>query len=412
MAEMKFDMDPDKVYIPSVLDNDWYKFLMGNAIYQEYRDVPVKYKFIDRGSTRPEGFKYNVVMYNLKQAIKNMAKLTLQGGEYSYLEAFGFPPNYMKFLSGFRYNPEEVTVSESSRGDLEIAVSGPWQSAIMWEVPLLALVSEFTLGHETEELKKKTGRLIEGYAAAQGAKATFMGDCRFSEFGTRRRRSFEIQKAVVTEFKRHHNCIGTSNVYLAMRNDIPPMGTVAHEWYMGISALEGLSHANKHALRIWLNHLPQGLAKLALPDTFGTDVFLLDFDKNLANEYDSVRQDSGDPRIFANKMLAHYRKLGIDPLTKGIIFSDGLTAGEAVSLYAAYKNSFRSVSAGIGTNFTNDFVPFGGTKALNIVMKLTDVNNTPVVKMSDVDSKATGDIDAIRVARWTFAKRLGQKRDL
>jgi nicotinate phosphoribosyltransferase len=409
---MQTEMDINRVYTPSILDNDWYKFLMGNAVFQEYPDAQVKYKFIDRGSTRPDGFKYGVLPYNLQQAIKQMAKLKLEDHELTYLAGYGFPTSYIDFLEDFRYNPEEVVIGESSRGDLEITVSGPWKSAIMWEVPLLALVSELTLEHETNALKKKTGKLIAGYAAAQGAKATFMGDCKFSEFGTRRRRSFEVQEAVVREFRGHANCVGTSNVYLAKKYNMAPMGTVAHEWYMGVSALEGLSHANKHALRIWLKHLPNGLPKLALPDTFSTEVFLLDFDKQLANEYDSVRQDSGDPRSFANKILNHYRKWNVDPKTKGIVFSDGLDAGQAVVLYDLYKNSFKSVSVGIGTNFTNDFVPFGGTKAMNIVMKLSEVNGVPVVKISDVDTKATGDPEAVKVAKWTFAKRLGQKRDL
>jgi nicotinate phosphoribosyltransferase len=407
-------MNPDRVYIPSILDNDWYKFLMGNAVFQEYRGTPVEYKFINRGSTNPPDFKQNALIYNLNQAIKGMAKLTLSGEEYSYLESFGFPPNYLKFLAGFRYNPEEVVITEDgyNNGAMVLKIKGPWESAIMWEVPLLALISELTFESETNNLKRKTGSLIAGYAAAQGAKATFMGECKFTEFGTRRRRSFEVQDAVVAEFKKHKNCIGTSNVHLAMKHSLTPKGTVAHEWYMGVSALEGLSHANKHALQIWLNHLPQGMPKMALPDTFSTDVFLLDFTGNLAHEYESTRQDSGDPRLFANKMLAHYRTNKIESKTKDIMFSDGLNAGEAVALYDSYKNQFRTVSAGIGTNFTNDFVPFGGTKALNIVIKLSDVNGMPVVKISDVDTKATGDPEAVKVAKWTFAKRLGQKREL
>jgi nicotinate phosphoribosyltransferase len=405
-------IDPECKIIPSILDNDWYKFLMGNAVFQEYPDAQVTYKFIDRGSTRPDGFKHGVIPYKLQQAIKSMAKLKLEDHELAYLSNLGFPRNYIDFLQNFFYNPEEVAIGEDPQGNLKITVSGPWKTAIMWEVPLLALVSELTFAAETTNLKRKTGSLVAGYAAAQGAKATFMGECKFSEFGTRRRRSFEIQDAVVAEFKKHNNCLGTSNVYLAKKYNMAPLGTVAHEWYMGVSALEGLSHANKHALNLWLKHLPLGLPKLALPDTFGTDVFLLDFDKHLANEYDAVRQDSGCPRAFANKILSHYRKLGIDPKTKGITFSDGLNAGQAVELYDLYKNCFKSVGAGIGTNFTNDFVPFGGTKAMNIVMKLATVNGMPVVKISDVDTKATGDPEAVKVAKWTFAKRLGLKRDL
>jgi nicotinate phosphoribosyltransferase len=137
---------------------------------------------------------------------------------------------------------------------------------------------------------------------------------------------------------------------------------------------------------------------IALADTFGTDAFLHDFDEYLARIFDGVRQDSGDPKEFGEKVIAHYQKMNIDPSTKSLVFSDGLTATVAAQLSRYFGNRIR-VSHGIGTHFTNDFA---GSQPLNIVIKLSTCNGIPVVKLSDVPTKAIGDRDALRVARWTF----------
>ena len=219
----------------------------------------------------------------------------------------------------------------------------------------------------------------------------------FTDFGTRRRRSFEIQELVVKELTAFETFNGTSNVHLAHTCGVPPLGTMAHEWIMGISALESLRHANRYALRIW-QEVYQGRLGTALTDTFQTDVFLHDFDAVLARLFDGVRHDSGDPLEFANKVIAKYVSLGIRPITKSIIFSDGLDIDRALEIAAALQGKIQ-FSFGIGTHLTNDFP---GSKALNMVIKLSSCDRVPVVKLSDSPSKAIGDQDALRVARWTF----------
>jgi nicotinate phosphoribosyltransferase len=191
--------------------------------------------------------------------------------------------------------------------------------------------------------------------------------------------------------------VGTSNVWLAREFKVKPIGTMAHEWFMGLSVLEGLRHANRHALHAWLK-VYQGSLGIALTDTYGTDVFFKDFDALLSRQFDGVRQDSGDPLEFVEKALAHYQRLRIPADSKTIIFSDALDVDRAIEIRRTCGDRMHT-SFGIGTHLTNDFA---GAKALNMVIKLWSVNGMPVVKLSDAPGKEQGERDAVRVARWTF----------
>jgi nicotinate phosphoribosyltransferase len=241
---------------------------------------------------------------------------------------------------------------------------------------------------------------LENYENQTVNKALTLSSCNYSEFGTRRRRSYETQNSVIQTLKNKNGFQGTSNVHFAHMYDLRPIGTMAHEWIMGISALEGLQHANRHALRAW-SKVFKGNLGIALTDTFGSDAFFEDFDGYTARLFDGVRHDSGDPHTFAEKTIKAYNKLHIDPLTKAIIFSDGLTPIDAIAIKNQW-DKFIKVRFGIGTNFTNDFG--SNSPALNMVIKLTECAGVPVVKLSDTPSKAIGDPDALRVAKWTFFK--------
>jgi nicotinate phosphoribosyltransferase len=188
--------------------------------------------------------------------------------------------------------------------------------------------------------------------------------------------------------------------------DVKPLGTMAHEWIMGISALEGLLHANKHAMRIW-SDVYKGNLGTALTDTFGSAAFFNDFDGVLARLFDGLRHDSGDPIEFAEKAIKAYKNLGINPMTKTIIFSDGLDVDTALKI-AESLNGKINFSFGIGTNLSNDFRtaddPRAVSKALNMVIKMMSCNGVDTVKISDVESKVIGEKDAVRVALWTFFK--------
>ena len=188
--------------------------------------------------------------------------------------------------------------------------------------------------------------------------------------------------------------LGTSNVHLAHAHDVQPVGTMAHEWIMAHSTLAGLRHANRFALKAW-RKVYRGQLAIALTDTYTSEVFFRDFDFYYARVYDGVRQDSGPPLEFADQVVAHYKKLRIDPATKTIIFSDGLNAETAVRLKNHCGARIRC-AFGIGTNLTNDFER---SEALNIVIKLVGIDGVPVVKLTDDPAKATGPPDAIRAAK-------------
>jgi nicotinate phosphoribosyltransferase len=234
--------------------------------------------------------------------------------------------------------------------------------------------------------------------ARQKAKILNSYGCYFSEFGTRRRRSYMTQKIVVNELQSSPTFVGTSNVYLAMKFGVRFMGTQAHEWDSAIAVLEGMRHAPRFKMDKWVSVYGSNLG-IALTDTFGTDVFLKDFDSYFARLYDGVRHDSGDPIEVGEKIIDHYRKLGIDPTSKMIVFSDGLTPSDAVKIAEHFAGSIK-VSFGIGTNLTNDYA-----NPLNIVIKLYSCDNIPVVKFSDVHSKQSGNLEALNVARWIFRSK-------
>lgn len=377
--------------IRSLLDNDLYKFTMQKAVLAYRPHVLVEYLFINRGKQR--GFSESFAVA-FADELQSMSKLRLSEEEFDWFRATlpWLGDDYFHFLASYRFDPSEIKF-QIQDGQLHLSVTGPWERTILWEVPLLALISELYFTHCETNWQFDT----EAQARQASRKAVLLADCPFSDFGTRRRRSFETQELVVRELSKAPGFRGTSNVYLAYGQGLNPVGTMAHEWIMGVSALESLRHANRYALRIW-HQVYQGRLGIALTDTFGTKPFFDDFDTSLARLYDGVRQDSGDPWQFTEAMIGKYQDLGIDPRTKTIIYSDNLTAELARRIQQSFQNRIR-VSFGIGTHFTNDFP---GTPALNMVIKMSRCNGIPVVKLSDVPTKAIGQTDALRVANWTF----------
>jgi nicotinate phosphoribosyltransferase len=228
-------------------------------------------------------------------------------------------------------------------------------------------------------------------------KSRKLSNTTFGDFGTRRRRNYTTQDSVVACFRHNQSFVGTSNVHLAHKHNVRPLGTQAHEWYMGVSALEGLRRANYYGMKIW-SDIFRGRLGTALPDTFGTDAFFEDFDHYFARLFDGVRHDSGNPFVFAGKTIDAYQKLKINPKTRTILFSDNLNCDLAVEIQKELASEI-GISFGIGTHFTNDFP---GSKPLNMVIKMASCNGVKVVKISDEPSKQIGDRDALRVANWTF----------
>lgn len=379
--------------IRSMFDDDLYKFTMLQAVLRQHPGTPVSYIFNNR---RPEG-KFNQKFFDaFKDQLKGMAEVRASERELdNFFELCPFldEPILRPYLTTYRFNPDQIeaTLKDGEFG-LRILES-PWESAIRWEVPLLYTISELYFKYcdtDWEFVRDAQTQLLH-------EKAIALSECNYADFGTRRRRNYDTQDLVVEYLKTRKSFRGTSNVHLAMKHDVRAIGTMAHEWIMGVSVLKGLRHANKYALSEW-SEVFHGDLGIALTDTFGTKAFFQDFDGYLARLFDGVRQDSGDPIEFGEETIKFYNKMGIDPTTKVIVFSDGLTATTAAQIAHHFAGRIRC-SFGIGTHFTNDF---SGSKALNIVIKMATCHGIPVVKLSDVDTKAIGDKDALRVARWTF----------
>jgi nicotinate phosphoribosyltransferase len=298
-------------------------------------------------------------------------------------------PVYLDFLEGFHFDPEEVNIGLDGE-NLLIAATGPWFRTILWEVPILAIVSEVYFKH----LKGKVKTFPQRADEAQGKAAIFRENgVVFSEFGTRRRYSKENQWLLHQAWQdrmNHYTLVGSSNVAVAFDFDIKPIGTQAHEWFMFMGAKYGYRYANEMALKHWVEVF-QGSLGIALTDTYGIDNFLNAFNMFYAKLFDGVRHDSGDPYLFADKIFAHYNKLGINPASKTIVFSDNLDVERACRL-KHYCDGKIQCSFGIGTNLTNDV----GVKPLNIVIKMTACQPDgvgewiPTVKLSDDSGKHTG----------------------
>jgi nicotinate phosphoribosyltransferase len=381
------------VALQSILDNDFYKFTMQQCVVKLFPRAKARYQFINRGKhSFPQGFAEA-----LRQSVDAMASLKLSREEKQWLckTCPYLDPVYLDFLEGYCYDPSEVKIVEQD-DQVEVFIEGFWYRTILWEVPLLCLISENfyalqQLQRESdEEVIVKTRTKIETYEEL---------GVTIAEFGTRRRHSFHVHQLVVTALKKYGKTfVGTSNVHLAMVNGTKPIGTHAHEWFMFHAAKYGFKMANSLALEHWTD-VYRGDLGIALSDTFTTDEFYEVFDKKFTKLFDGVRHDSGDPLEFADKTIRHYRKFGIDPLTKTIIFSDSLNL-EKVKRIADYCRGKIGFSFGIGTNFTNDV----GLKAMNIVIKMTEALPeaepwTPVVKLSDVPGKHSGDEHTIELAK-------------
>ncbi|WP_214226608.1 nicotinate phosphoribosyltransferase [Pedobacter sp. B4-66] len=378
----------------SILDNDFYKFTMQQGVIRLFPAAKARYAFINRGKhSFPDGFAKA-----LHDAVNEMALLKLSKEEKHFLQ-INCPymdPVYLDFLEGYRYNPEEVHITQS--GDqLEVHVEGLWYRTILWEVPLMSLICElfYVLNDSqrisNDEVINHTKEKIENYRRLGVTVA---------EFGTRRRYSYQVHRLVLQSLSQYGegSFIGTSNVHMAMIHGTKPIGTHAHEWFMFHAARYGFKMANAMGLEHWVA-VYRGDLGIALSDTYTTEVFFKQFDKMFSKLFDGVRHDSGDALLFADKVIAHYNSMGIDPKTKTIIFSDGLNY-EKVARIVEYCRDKVGMSFGIGTNLTND----AGPAAMNIVIKMTEAQPkdgewTEVVKLSDEHGKYTGTERMINLAK-------------
>ncbi|WP_347254565.1 nicotinate phosphoribosyltransferase [Leminorella grimontii] len=369
--------------LTSLLDTDAYKLHMQQAVFHHYRHTTVDAEFRCRSDDLLGEYADEI-----RQQIALMENLSLTEEEYRYLSSLPFfKQDYLTWLKSFRFDASQVQVT-NRHGRLEIRISGLWYEAILWEVPLLAVISETIHRHRTPEtgvesalshLQENLARFRDRYAHVD------LSGFRISDFGTRRRYSKAVQEAIVSELQRSFSpyMMGTSNYDLARRLSLPPIGTQAHEWFQAFQQISPvLANSQRAALQGWLDEYPNQLG-IALTDCITMDAFLRDFGLPFANQYEGLRHDSGDPFEWGEKAISHYESLGIDPMTKTLVFSDSLDLDKALALYQRFYQRVKLVF-GIGTRLTCD-IP--GVSPLNIVIKLVKCNGKPVAKLSDSPGK-------------------------
>ncbi|SCY61541.1 nicotinate phosphoribosyltransferase [Lachnospiraceae bacterium XBB2008] len=372
--------------INSLLEIDTYKFSMGQAIYHQFPSYTTTWSF----KCRNEDVHFTHEMVEeIREQIRAYCDLRFDEEELQYLKSIiWFKSSYIDFLRLWHPRFEDFTITEDDPCGLVIETRGTWLNTSMYEIPTLAIVNEvyFRMRYDyaalmesfRKRLDDKTARLVKGELNL-GA---------FSEFGLRRRLSAEAQELAVktlTENKYPDSVfVGTSNVYLAKKYEVTPVGTMAHEWIMCIGQgnhKHNPAYSNWYALDHWVKEYGI-LNGTALTDAITTDCFLRDFQLTYATLFSGVRHDSGDPYEWGDKMIAHYEALGIDPKTKTLLFSDSLDFERADKLRTYFKDRAK-VAFGIGTYIANDT----DETALNIVMKTTECNGMDVAKISDVEGK-------------------------
>lgn len=388
-------------------DDDLYKFTMCCAVIENYPRTQVKYKFIDRNNTvYPHGFAKE-----LEHQIELLEKVVISDEEISFMQrrCSYIPTWFYSFLKGFRYDRKWVSVSQDDEGHLSVDFEGYWSNTIMLEVKVLAIISELYY-----IMTGESGKLDYDYHYHQSyekARRMIEADCMFNDFGTRRRASFKAQDIAVKAMKDCNDrltgpgkFVGTSNVYLAMKYDLTPIGTMAHELICAIAGMYGPQMSNYLAMKTW-SRTYRGALGTFLYDTYGWRIFSLNFSEDYANMFKGLRVDSGDNYKELDLILEKYRSLNIDPRTKRIVFSNGLNVDEAIKINCYAKGKCLP-SFGIGTHFTNDFP---NVKPMNIVIKLLAVKITEswpfyckTCKLSEDQGKYTGDKDTVERFKETL----------
>lgn len=367
--------------IQSLLDTDFYKFNMNQVIFHKHTNAMGEYHFKCRN---PHTIFTKEMVEEINEQIDHLCSLRFKKSELDYLRSIRFiKDDYVEFLRLWHPIREYVDCGLNENSELYCVVKGPCFSAMQFEIYLLEIINEvyFRFKYNYDELLAQARRkLAEKIDKMNKGIYTF----KFAEFGCRRRLSREWQDEMVKEFcTKTNNCVGTSNVYLAMKYNVKPIGTYAHEFvqmYQGFPNIP-LAYTNHVAMKDWFAEY-HGDNGTALTDTLTTDLFLLDFDYLNCQTYSGVRHDSGDPFAWGEKIIAHYQKYGIDPKTKTLLFSDSLNFDKAQALYDYFKDRVK-VAFGIGTYCSNDT----DVEALNIVLKLQKINERPVAKLSDVEGK-------------------------
>jgi nicotinate phosphoribosyltransferase len=368
--------------IPSLLDTDLYKFTMMQVVQHQFAEAQVEYRFKCRNAT----IDLSPYVGEIQDEIRALCDLRFKQEELDYLRRWRFfKSDFVDLLGLFHLDQRFISVSRipDSPNEIDITIKGPWLHTILFEVPVLAIVSEIYYRNTVKEPDFAEGRRRLAAKIAQ-ANTIESSDFRIADYGTRRRFSRgwqgEVLKTLKSDMAKHF--VGTSNVSFAMEQGLTPLGTMAHEYLQACQAVgPRLRDSQSFAFSMWAREY-RGDLGIALSDVVGLNAFLRDFDLFFCKLFDGVRHDSGDPFGWGDKLIEHYQKMRIDPRSKTMVFSDSLTVPLAMRLYEYFKGRAQT-SFGIGTNLTNDL----GYEALQIVIKMTRCNGQPVAKISDEPSK-------------------------
>lgn len=372
--------------IVSLLETDMYKMSMGQAIYHQFSDYKTTWSFKCRN--KDVHFTDEMVA-EIKRQIRLYCNLRFTEDELEYLNHIKWiKGSYVDFLRLWKPRYEDFEITTNAECGLAIETKGTWLNTSMYEIPTLAIVNEvyFRMAYDYEKLMKSFKERLQKKIQLLTDGTYQLGA--FSEFGLRRRLSAEAQELAIQELAKanypYSKFVGTSNVYLAKKFGLTPVGTMAHEWIMCVGQgnhKHNPAYSNWYALDAWVKEYGV-LNGTALTDAITTDCFLKDFQLTYATLFSGLRHDSGDPIEWGDKMIEHYKALEIDPKTKTLLFSDSLNFEKADKLYRYFKDKAK-VAFGIGTYIANDTdVP-----ALNIVMKTTACNGMDVAKISDTPGK-------------------------
>ncbi|MBE4250562.1 nicotinate phosphoribosyltransferase [Vibrio parahaemolyticus] len=384
--------------IQSALDFDVYKVNMMSAVAALYPDAMVSYKFIVRSEE-----DLSELLPEVKAEVLKLQDVRFTEDEIAYMKRVApyLKPEFVEALRHFRFNPQSdvsfhnKTMSDGS-SQLRITINGLWKETILYETIIMSIVSEVRSRQRWSDIPfEQFQTVLEDkvrYLKAELERRNIT-NFKFADMSTRRRFSFQAQRTMLEYLSKElPQCLtGTSNYHLARELDLTPIGTVAHEWFMGHQALVNVRDSQKIALQRW-QKMFNGALGIALTDTIGIYAFLKDFDEELSHAYIGVRHDSGCPFTWGEKMIAHYESLGIDPMTKTLVFTDGLNFEQALDICEHFQGRVQ-VSFGIGTSLANDMGNYVNDQGeayqpLSIVIKMVTCNGSPVAKISDEPEKA------------------------
>jgi nicotinate phosphoribosyltransferase len=382
--------------ISSLLDTDLYKFTMMQVVLHQFPSATVEYKF----KCRNVGVNLAQHVDEIRSEITKLCELKFSEDELSYLRGLRFiKSDFVDFLGLFKLNEKYITLTPLPDGQLDIAVKGPWLHTILFEIPVLAIVNEVYFKNHSNPRSILAGqqRLLHKISLL---KAPALKELKIADYGTRRRYSKVWQGEVLSTLARELGTVspetpnaqfaGTSNVHYARTLGLTPLGTMAHEYLQAAQALgPRLRDSQIYAFESWAKEY-RGDLGIALSDVYGMSAFLRDFDMYFCKLFDGARHDSGDPFSWGERMIEHYKLNRVDPRTKTLIFSDGLTVPRTIELYERFQGRCL-LAFGIGTNLTNDLGDPPEHEPLQIVMKMVRCNDQPVAKLSDSPGKGMCD---------------------